>query len=505
MNNNLYAVLEKAFPECNATLLEDEDGTKFTYGQITTLSAQLANSLASAGAIPGDRIAAQVDKSPEALALYLACLRGGFVYLPLNTAYKPPEIAYFLGDATPTVFVCRPESFSELGPVAAAAGTTCVLTLGATSGGSLMELARIAPSSQDVYPAEPDELAIIIYTSGTTGRSKGAMLSHGNLATNGQALVQAWGFSGADVLLHQLPLFHVHGLFISTHCVLLSGSQMLFHRRFDAALAVSSLPRCTVMMGVPTFYTRLLAEPGFTAKSAMSIRLFVSGSAPLLLDTFREFESRIGQPILERYGMSEAGVIATNPLVGERRGGTVGKALPGMEIRIAGDNDRRLPAGETGGIQIRGESVFHGYWRKPEKTSEEFTEDRWFRTGDQGFFDADGYLSIAGRAKDLIISGGYNVYPKEIEAELDVAPGVLESAVIGVPHPDFGEAVVAVVVPVSGASVDGAELLAGLRDRLANYKIPKRIHLLPDLPRNAMGKVQKNLLRDQFAGTFSNG
>jgi len=497
MNHNLYALLESRFPSPDSPVLETEDGVVHTYGDLASLSARMAAALAAGGAVPGDRIAAQVEKSPAALALYLACLRGGFVYLPLNTAYQPAEVSYFLADAEPSVFVCRPESIDALEPRARESGVATVLTLDAAGRGTLADEARRASDRQPVHPAAPDDLAIIIYTSGTTGRSKGAMLTHGNLAANGEALRSAWAFQAGDVLLHQLPLFHVHGLFISTHCVLLSGARMLFHRKFDAALAVASLPRCSVMMGVPTYYTRLLAEPGFTRESAAGVRLFVSGSAPLLLETFREFEARIGQRILERYGMSEAGVITTNPLEGARKGGTVGRPLEGMEVRVTSPDDHVLQAGEPGGVQIRGESVFKGYWRMPEKTREEFTGDGWFRTGDVGVFDQDGYLSIVGRAKDLIISGGYNVYPKEIELELDVWPGVVESAVIGVPHPDFGEAVTAVVVLQAGASLDEAEVLSSLRTRLANYKVPKRIHVVPDLPRNAMGKVQKNVLRER--------
>jgi malonyl-CoA/methylmalonyl-CoA synthetase len=498
MNHNLYALLESRFPSPDSPALETEDGVVHTYGDLAAQSARMAAALAARGAAPGDRIAAQVEKSPAALALYLACLRGGFVYLPLNTAYQPAEVSYFLEDAEPSVFVCRPESIEALEPRARESGVATVLTLDAAGRGTLADEARGASDRQPIHPAAPDDLAIIIYTSGTTGRSKGAMLTHGNLAANGEALRKAWAFQADDVLLHQLPLFHVHGLFISTHCVLLSGARMLFHRKFDAALAVASLPRCSVMMGVPTYYTRLLAEPGFTRESVSGVRLFVSGSAPLLLETFREFEARIGQRILERYGMSEAGVITTNPLDGARKGGTVGRPLEGMEVRVTWPEDHPLQAGEPGGVQIRGESVFKGYWRMPEKTREEFTGDGWFRTGDVGVFDPEGYLSIVGRAKDLIISGGYNVYPKEIELELDVWPGVVESAVIGLPHPDFGEAVTAVVVLAEGASIDEVEVLASLRTRLANYKVPKRIHVVPDLPRNAMGKVQKNVLRERF-------
>ncbi|MBK8016065.1 MAG: malonyl-CoA synthase [Betaproteobacteria bacterium] len=499
MNHNLYALFAQRFPAPSAPLLETEEGEIVTYGDIAQRAGRMAAVLAAQGARPGDRIAAQVEKSPDALALYLACLRGGFVYLPLNTAYQPPEIAYFLGDAEPAVFVCRPESLEALEPRARAAHVSAVLTLDGSGGGTFRDRVTHTIDEAPVHCVGADDLAIIIYTSGTTGRSKGAMLTHGNLRANGEALAGAWDFRSADVLLHQLPLFHVHGLFISTHCVLLSGARMLFHRKFDAAAALRALPGATVMMGVPTYYTRLLAEASFTRELARNVRLFVSGSAPLLMETFREFEARTGQRILERYGMSEAGVITSNPLLGDRKGGTVGRPLAGMEVRVAGEGDRLLPAGENGSVQIRGESVFKGYWRMPEKTREEFTMDGWFRTGDVGVWDADGYLSIVGRAKDLIISGGYNVYPKEIEIELDGLAGVVESAVIGVPHPDFGEAVTAVVILAPGAAFVEQEAIALLRMRLANYKVPKRIHVLPELPRNAMGKVQKNVLRDRFA------
>lgn len=501
MNHNFLALVEARMPRDTASpLLETEDGSTWSYGRVMALSARLAHALAAAGAIRGDRIAAQVEKTPNALALYLACLRGGFVYLPLNTAYQPAEVAYFLGDAAPAVFVCRPENRDALDPAIRDARIRAVFTLDAADGGTLIDASDSQPDEHPVAQAGADDLAVIIYTSGTTGRSKGAMLSHGNLSSNGLALVEAWQFGATDVLLHQLPLFHVHGLFVANHCVLLSGARMLFHRKFDAKVALASLARATVMMGVPTYYVRLLAEPGFDRAAASGVRLFISGSAPLLLETFREFEDRIGQRILERYGMSESGMITSNPLNGERRGGTVGSPLPGNEVRVAGTDDMALPAGETGAIQIRGANVFHGYWRMPEKTREEFTADGWFRTGDVGVFDADGYLSIVGRAKDLIISGGYNVYPKEIELELDVLPGVVESAVVGVPHPDFGEAVVAVVVLARGATLDEVATIAGLRTRLANYKVPKRVHVVDDLPRNAMGKVQKAELRKRYGG-----
>jgi malonyl-CoA/methylmalonyl-CoA synthetase len=375
-----------------------------------------------------------------------------------------------------------------------------VLTLDDAGNGSLAELVAKAKTEFSTAVVGPDELAVIVYTSGTTGRSKGAMLTHRNLSSNARVLVDSWRFTHNDVLLHMLPIFHVHGLFVANHCALLSGAKVLWRPRFDAKTAVQDLPHATVMMGVPTYYARLLADAKFGERTCANVRLFISGSAPLSLDTFREFQSRTGHTILERYGMSEAGMITSNPLNGERRGGTVGFALAGVGVRIADLQDQPLLAGTTGSIQIKGENVFAGYWRNPEKTREEFTADGWFRTGDVGVFDRDGYLSIVGRAKDLIITGGYNVYPKEIELVIDALPGVLESAVVGISHADFGEAVTAVVVldpevdPISEAMV-----IAQLRDLLANYKVPKRVHFVPELPRNTMGKVQKNLLRQQFS------
>lgn len=499
MNANLFAHFwQRSLHDGGRSLLETDAGRQWTNGDIAELSARFAQALIGAGARRGDRVAVQVEKSAEALALYLACLRAGIVYLPLNTAYTPAEIGYFLADAAPAVFVCRAGEEPGLAEVVATSGVPACLTLGADGTGSLIAAAACAAGDHEVVESADDDLAVIIYTSGTTGRSKGAMLTHGNLLSNGETLVDAWGFTPADVLLHALPLFHVHGLFVANHCVLLAGARMLFHARFDAVRVANDLPRASVLMGVPTFYTRLLAEPAFTRDRAASVRLFVSGSAPLLLETFTEFEARTGQRILERYGMSEAGMIASNPLASERKGGTVGLPLPGVEVRVADGDDQPLPAGEVGGIQIRGPNVFAGYWNQPARTAEEFATDRWFRTGDVGRFDADGYLSIVGRAKDLIITGGYNVYPKEIELVLDAIPGVLESAVIGLPHPDFGEAVTAVVVARTGVVVDEVALLSHVRTVLANYKVPKRIHVVTDLPRNAMGKVQKARLREQF-------
>ncbi|MDP3634936.1 AMP-binding protein [Phenylobacterium sp.] len=442
------------------------DGGKITYGELDAGAARLASLLVAKGVAPGDRVAVQTEKTPQAVMLYLATLKAGAVFLPLNTAYTASEVDYFLADAEPALFVQD--------AVALAA-----------------EAQAHAPLETTV-PRADDDLAAIIYTSGTTGRSKGAMLTHGALFANATALTEAWGFSGDDVLLHALPIFHVHGLFVALHCAFLARAPMVWLAKYEDAPVLAGLARSTVMMGVPTFYTRLLANPGFTKAAAAHMRLFISGSAPLLESTFAEFEQRTGTRILERYGMSEAVIITTNPLVGDRVAGSVGYPLPGVALRIAGPE-------ATGVIEIKGPSVFCGYWRMPEKTAEDFTADGWFKTGDVGRQDADGRVWISGRAKDLIISGGYNVYPKEIELILDELPGVTESAVIGLPHPDFGEAVAAVVI----GSGDEAAMIATLRERLAAFKAPKRIFFVEDLPRNAMGKVQKNLLREAYAETFS--
>ena len=497
MTANFYAAVAASLDSRSERLfLETDDGRTYTRADVACESARFARTMIEAGAVRGDRVAAQVDKSPASLFLYLGCLRAGLVYLPLNVAYQRSELSYFLEDAQPKVVVCRPQAFELMREISAA--DTRVFTLDEDGGGTLGAATAALSGEFETVGAAPDDLAVIIYTSGTTGRSKGAMVTHRNLQSNARVLVDYWGFSDRDVLLHALPVFHIHGLFVANHCALLSGAKLLWHRRFDAKLVLRDLARSTVMMGVPTFYTRLLAEQGFDRNACRNVRLFISGSAPLQLETFNAFQARTGQSILERYGMSEAGMICSNPLDGERRGGSVGFPLPGVSVRVADDHDRALPRGEVGGIQIRGDNVFTGYWRMPDKTREEFTADGYFRTGDVGAFDADGYVSIVGRAKDLIISGGYNVYPKEIELALDALPGVMESAVIGIAHPDFGEAVTAVVVARKGETLDPAALIAELKKNFANYKVPKRVYLVDDLPRNAMGKVQKALLRERY-------
>jgi malonyl-CoA/methylmalonyl-CoA synthetase len=497
MNANFYAAIEAANRgRLQHDLVETETGRTFTYGDLAGESARYANLLTGFGARRGDRVAVLVEKSPASLFLYLGCLRAGLVYLPLNTAYQRGELSYFLGDAEPRVIVCRPQAAELIQDLCGSRSQ--IFTLDEDGGGSLAHAAAESAHDFATVEMQPGDSAVIIYTSGTTGRSKGAVVTHRNLASNARVLVDHWKFGANDVLLHALPMFHVHGLFVANHCALLAGAKLLWHAKFDVKLVIRDLGRASVMMGVPTFYSRLLNESAFTRALCNNVRLFVSGSAPLQLETFKDFEARTGKTILERYGMSEAGMISSNPLAGERRGGTVGFPLPGISVRIVDERDRPVENGVIGAIQVKGENVFAGYWRMPDKTREEFTADGYFRTGDVGVFDRDGYLSIVGRAKDLIISGGYNVYPREIELVLDAIPGVAESAVIGVPHPDFGEAVTAVVVAQKDVRLDPAAVIGAVKNALANYKVPKAVHFVDDLPRSAMGKVQKALLRERF-------
>lgn len=463
-----------------------DDGRSISTAQFWAMAGRMANSLAAAGARPGDRIAVQVEKSIEALALFWACVRGGFVFLPLNTAYTPSEISYFLTDAEAFAFVVDPRKKIETKAV--------TFTLDDEGHGSILE----ASAHFENQPADWNTIAAILYTSGTTGRSKGAMLSHGNLASNARALIDIWRFTAEDVLLHALPVYHTHGLFVGMNTLLFSGGRLLFHRKFNAETVMRDLPRATTFMGVPTFYTRLM--PLVNRTSTQHMRLFISGSAPLLAETHREFETRTGHAILERYGMTETNMIASNPYDKNRRAGTVGFPLPHVEVKITGSDGAELPHGQDGMIEVRGPNVFHGYWRNPEKTREDKRDNGFFITGDLGRVDADGYLVISGRAKDLIITGGFNVYPKEIEEVLDAMAGVTESAVIGLPHKDFGEAVTAVVA--TRANLDEAAMIADLKTRLGGFKVPKRILFVADLPRNAMGKVQKAELRKAHAKLF---
>ena len=478
--------------------IESHDGAIFSYGEVDAQAARYANCLLDSGLKRGDRVAVQVEKSVQSLFLYLACLRAGLVYLPLNTAYRSNELDYFLRDAEPGLIVVQPQNETVMNEVSQASVRAPVISLEADGRGRLADQAATADPQFDTVRSDSDDLAVIIYTSGTTGRSKGAMVTHGNLVSNVQALTDIWRFSEDDVLLHALPIFHVHGLFVANHCALTTGARMLWHDRFDPAAVIRDIERATVFMGVPTYYVRLLADSDLTRARCSRMRLFISGSAPLRADTHGDFEQRTGHRILERYGMSETGMITSNPIDSGRRPGTVGFALPGVFVRVVDDADQPLAVGEKGAIQVKGENVFGAYWRMPEKTRQEFTGDGWFRTGDIGVFDSDGYLSIVGRTKDLIITGGYNVYPKEIELLLYELPNVAESAVIGVRDTDFGEAVIAVVVARPDAKVDEAETIVVLKSRLAGYKVPKRVYVVDALPRNAMGKVQKKLLREHF-------
>lgn len=471
-------------------------GDTCTFGDLFAGAERMAAALVLAGVQPGDRVAAQVAKTIEAIELYLGAVMAGAVFLPLNTAYTAAEVGYFLGDATPRVMVCDPARSEELQPVAE---DVQLLTLDSRGYGSLRDAADAQSGFVPVARQEGD-LAAILYTSGTTGRSKGAMLSHLNLVSNSDILRSYWQFDQTDVLIHALPIFHTHGLFVATNVALLAGCQVVFLPGFDADAILEAMPGATAMMGVPTFYTRLLNDKRLTRACAANMRLFVSGSAPLLVDTHEAWEARTGHRILERYGMTETNMNTSNPYDGERRAGTVGFPLPGVELRITQDG-AEVDAGDIGVLEVRGDNVFQGYWKMPEKTAEELRPDGWFITGDMARVDADGYVSIVGREKDLVITGGFNVYPKEIEGLIDDIPGVLESAVIGVPHPDFGEAVVAVVV-AEKQGFDAENIRATLVGKLAKFKQPKHVALLAELPRNTMGKVQKKALRETFAGLF---
>lgn len=514
-NQNLYSLLRQSFPDdLERTAIEVMDGPsiglRYSWGDLERASAMMANLLASLDLPAGARVAVQVEKSVESLILYLATLRAGFVYLPLNTAYQSAEVAYFVENAEPAVVVCSPQCHGWVSKIAFSAGTRYVFTLGEARDGSLLERASHHSDQHTPAISGNDDLAVIIYTSGTTGRSKGAMLSHGNMVSNARVLRAYWQWQPDDVLIHALPIFHVHGLFVAIHGALINGSPMLWLNRFDAGTVVNLLPRATVFMGVPTLYVRMLGDSRLTTEQAQRMRLFISGSAPLLIDTFEQWQQRTGHTILERYGMSETIMLTSNPcgpderFAGrvERKGGTVGFPLPGVDLRVVDDLGECVAEGTVGGIQVRGPNVFGGYWRMPEKTAEEFTADGYFKTGDVGRIDADGYVTIVGRSKDLIISGGYNVYPAEVEGYINELPGVAESAVVGVPHPDFGEVGVALVIPRPAAQIDPQQVVERLKAQLANFKVPKRCVVVAELPRNTMGKVQKNLLRDQYKGLF---
>ncbi len=502
--NHLAALLARAAAEApEALFLEDvATGARLSHGALWQGVERMAAALRRAGIRPGDRVAVQAEKSVAMLELYLGTLLAGGVFLPLNSAYTAAEVGYFLGDATPGLFVCDPARETALEPVARKAGVARLLTLGADGQGSLAQARAAEAPGFATVARGPEDLAAILYTSGTTGRSKGAMLSHRALGSNSLTLRDYWRFTARDVLIHALPIYHTHGLFVATNITLMAGGACLFFPKFDAAGIIAAMPRATALMGVPTFYTRLLAQPGL-GRAARGMRLFISGSAPLLAETHRAWTAATGHHILERYGMTETNMNTSNPYDGERRAGTVGFPLPGVELRVCNGDGAELPVGEIGTLEVRGPNLFSGYWQMPGKTAEDMRPDGFFITGDLGMIDRDGYVTIVGRGKDLIISGGLNVYPKEVEEAIDALPGVTESAVIGVAHPDLGEAVVAVVVPDPGAGLSGDDIQAALADRLARFKQPKRVFFVPELPRNTMGKVQKNRLRDAYSKTFA--
>jgi malonyl-CoA/methylmalonyl-CoA synthetase len=512
MNNaNLYALLREQFPtDLDTTAIETDNGLHYSWRDLERGSAMMANLLDGLNIPKGSRVAVQVEKSVEAMMLYLATLRAGFVFLPLNTAYQSAEIEYFITNAEPAVVVCSGKNFGWVSKIAFQCGAQSVFTLNDDRSGSLLDRAVHCSDIHSVSRNNDGDLAAILYTSGTTGRSKGAMLSHGNMSSNALMLKDYWGWKKGDVLIHALPIFHVHGLFVAIHGALINGSTMIWLNKFEPKAVIAAMPKATVFMGVPTLYTRMLLEPGLTPEAAKHMRLFIAGSAPLLKETHEEWEQRTGHKILERYGMSETVMLTSNPYAkdtryqnqSERRAGTVGFPLPGVSLRIADEDGKVLPTGEIGGIQVKGPNVFAGYWRMPEKTAEEFTADGYFKTGDVGKQDERGYVHIVGRSKDLIISGGYNVYPAEIEGYINELPGVQESALIGVPHPDFGEVGVAVVIAKPGVTLAPTAILAELKAKLANFKIPKRCEIVTELPRNTMGKVQKNLLREKYKSIF---
>jgi malonyl-CoA/methylmalonyl-CoA synthetase len=497
-NANLYSRFERIFEAQSARVaIRAADGAEhLSFGDLSRGASRYANALAALGVEPGDRVTVQIEKSVANVLLYLAVLKLGAVYQPLNTAYTAAEVAYFVEDAEPKVIVCDPARQAEMRALADRCKVFAVVNLDARGEGSLAAMAATMDDRHDTVERAGDDLAGLLYTSGTTGRSKGAMITHDNLASNAGTLVKLWAITPGDVLLHALPVFHVHGLYVALNTAFLAASEIIWFAKFDARAMIAAMPQATLMMGVPTFYTRLLAEAGLTLEATAGMRLFISGSAPLLAETHAAFSARTGHAILERYGMTETGMITSNPYEGARVPGTVGFALPGVAVRIAGD--------QPGVIEVKGPNVFKGYWRMPEKTREDFTNDGYFITGDVGTMDGEGRVTIVGRAKDLIISGGFNVYPKEIEEAIDALPGIGESAVIGVPHPDFGEAVVAVVT-ASGPVPAEAELITRLSASLARFKVPKRVFTVAELPRNAMGKVQKAELRKHYAGTFTSG
>ena len=503
MANPLYDALFGRHLGQATVFLQMQDGTTLTHGQFLQQAAQYAHVLTNFGLTPGDRVAVQIEKSPQSLAIYAACVQAGLIFLPLNTAYTASELSYFVEDSGARVLICDPKSQESLTPLAQTTGAQ-LETMDALGSGSFAQKAAPQPTEFSTVPRKAEDLAAFLYTSGTTGRSKGAMLTQNNLLSNAEVLTDHWAFTATDVLLHALPIFHTHGLFVATNIALLSGCKILFLPKFDREAIIALLPQATSMMGVPTFYTRLLDDPRFDRALTGHMRLFISGSAPLLAETHKLFEERSGHRILERYGMTETNMTTSNPYEGERRAGTVGFPLPGIELKITNSaTGKTLAQGNIGEIEVRGPNVFKGYWNMPEKTAEELRSDGFFMTGDLGMVDADGYVHIVGRNKDLIISGGFNIYPKEIETVLDAQEDVLESAVIGVPHPDFGETVLALLVPNSERTPDLDAIQSHISEHLARFKLPKKLIVLSHLPRNTMGKVQKNTLRDQFRNVFA--
>jgi malonyl-CoA/methylmalonyl-CoA synthetase len=502
-NANLFSRLFDQLDNPARLAIETADGQRISYGDLIAMSGRCANYLVSRGVKVGDRVAAQTEKSVAGLVLYLATVRAGAIYLPLNTAYTLNELSYFIGDAEPSLVVCDPSKAEGIAPIAAKVGAK-VDTLDASGKGSLTEGAAKAGADFTTAQRGNDDLAAILYTSGTTGRSKGAMLSHDNLASNSLTLVDYWRFTDKDMLIHALPIYHTHGLFVASNVTLFARGSMIFLNKFDADQVINLMARATVLMGVPTFYTRLLQNPRLTRDATSHMRLFISGSAPLLAETHREWSARTGHAVLERYGMTETNMNTSNPYDGERVPGAVGYPLPGVSARVTDpETGKELARDDIGMIEVKGPNVFKGYWRMPEKTKSEFRDDGFFITGDLGKIDTKGYVHIIGRGKDLVISGGFNVYPKEIENEIDAIPGVTESAVIGVPHADFGEGVTAVVVREKGASIEEGAILKALDGRLAKFKMPKRVLFVDELPRNTMGKVQKNVLRDAYAKLYA--
>ncbi len=510
-NANLFSRLRSSFPSnLDSIAVETDTGLYYSWRDIDRATAMMANLLSSLALPNGSRVAVQVEKSVEAMLLYLATIRAGYTFIPLNTAYQSAEIEYFIGDASPAVIVCSPQNLNWIAPIAAKLNNPKIFTLSDDRTGTLLDESAKQSDTHQIAKNVESDIAAILYTSGTTGRSKGAMLTHENMYSNAKVLKEYWQWKKGDVLIHALPIFHVHGLFVAIHGALINGSKMMWLGKFDPKKVIAQLPRATVFMGVPTLYVRMLAEPTLTRATCRKMRLFISGSAPLLIETFNQWRKRTGHTILERYGMSETVMLTSNPYSAdprfknqsERRGGTVGFPLPGVTVRVCDDKDQPLETNEIGGIQVKGPNIFKGYWNMPEKTAQEFTPDQFFRTGDVGRFDERGYLTIVGRSKDLIISGGYNVYPAEIESVINEMSGVVESAVVGVPHPDFGEVGVAVVILQQGSAQTAENILSDLKSKLANFKIPKRCFIVGELPRNAMGKVQKNVLRDHHKNIF---